>query len=273
MPDWTTGSCEANGIDVHYLRTGSDKPPIILLHGLMTKGACWIHLAQALENEYDVIMPDARGHGNSSAPDHGYRYDDLADDVESFIDALGLTNPVLLGHSMGGMTAAVIASRSSKSLQGLVLADPTFLTPQRQREVHESDVVDQHRRILNRSREEYLAEIMGRPSRRPPELIELFAQARFQTCIHAFEILTPPNPDYVQLINTINVPSLLVIGDTEPVVSTKVAAELAGLNQCLKVVQIAKAGHSVPYDQPECFSAVVKTFLRSLCVENCHSSK
>ncbi len=41
-------------------------------------------------------------------------------------------------------------------------------------------------------------------------------------------------------------------------------AELAGLNQYLEVVQIAEAGHGVPYDQPERFSAVVQTFLRSV---------
>lgn len=265
MAGWTTGSCEANGIEVHYLRTGGDKPPVVLLHGLTANGACWTPLARALEEDYDVIMPDARGHGNSSVPDHGYRYDDLAADVVSLIDALGLASPVLLGHSMGGMTAAVVASQNPKRLRGVVLADPTFLTPQRQREVHESDVADQHRRILNRSKEDFLAEMRGRHSRRSREVIELFAQARFQTSIRAFEVLTPPNPDYRQLIHSLAVPSLLVVGDVGSVVFPEVAAELAGLNQRLEVVQIKEAGHGIPYDQPDRFSAVVQTFLRSLC--------
>ncbi|MFA6408799.1 MAG: alpha/beta hydrolase [Gammaproteobacteria bacterium] len=264
MTGWISGTCKANGIDVHYVRTGGDKPPVILLHGLMLNGACWTPLARALEKNYDVLMPDARGHGYSSVTDHGYCYENLATDVISFIDALGLANPVLLGHSMGGMTAAVVASRNPKQLRGLILADPTFLTPQRQREVHESDVADQHRRILNRPKKDYLAEVLGRHSRRSREVIELFAQARFQTSIHAFEILKPPNPDYMQLINTLDVPSLLVIGDVGTVVSTEVATELAGLNQHLEVLQIAEAGHGVPYDQPERFSAIVQTFLRSL---------
>lgn len=264
MTGWTTRICEANGIDVNYLRTGGDKPPVILLHGLMLNGACWTPLARALEKDYDVIMPDARGHGNSSAPDHGYRYHDLAADIVSLIDALGLTTPVLLGHSMGGMTAAVVASRNPKRLRGLVLVDPTFLTPQRQREVHESDVADQHRRILKGPREDFLDEIRVRHSRRSCEVIELFAQARFQTSIHAFEVLTPPNPDYMQLINTLDVPGLLVVGDVGSVVTLEMVAELAGLNQRLEVVQIEEAGHGVPYDQPERFSAVVQTFLRSL---------
>jgi pimeloyl-ACP methyl ester carboxylesterase len=95
-------------------------------------------------------------------------------------------------------------------------------------------------------------------------MIELFTQARFQTSIHAFEILKPPNPDYMQLIRLLDIPSLLVIGDVGSVVSPEVAAELVLLNERLEVVQIKEAGHGIPYDQPECFSAVVQTFLRSM---------
>jgi N-formylmaleamate deformylase len=264
MASWTTGTWKANGIDLHYLRTGGDKPPIVLLHGLMLNGACWTLLAQALEKDYDVIMPDARGHGNSSAPEHGYLYDYLAADVMSLIDSLELVAPVLLGHSMGGMTAALVASQNPKRLRGLVLADPTFLTPQRQREVYEGDVVDQHRRVLNKPKQDLLVEMQTRRSHRSPEVIERFVQARFQTSIRAFEVLRPPNPDYIQLIKSLDVPSLLVVGDVGSVISPEMAAELVKLNKCLEVVQIKEAGHGVPYDQPEHFSAVVQIFLHSL---------
>lgn len=264
MAGWITGTCEANGIDVHYLRTGGNKPPVVLLHGLMTSGTCWTPVARALEKDYDAIMPDARGHGNSGVPDQVYLYENLAADVVSLIDALDLANPVLVGHSMGGMTAAVVAGRNSKRLRGLILVDPAFLTLERQNEVHESDVVDQHRRILGRSKEDFLAETRLRRSHRPQEIIELLVEARFQTSIRAFEILTPPTPDYIQLINMLDIPSLLVIGGVGSVVSPKVAAELAGLNPHLKVVQIAETGHGIPYDQPDRLSAIVQTFLSSL---------
>ncbi len=264
MTGWTKGICKANGIDVHYLRTGGNKPSVVLLHGLILSGACWALLARALEGDFDVIMPDARGHGNTSSPNKGYSYDNLAADVVSLIEELGLATPVLLGHSMGGMTAAVVASRNPALLRGLVLADPTFLTPKRQHEVYVSDVAAQHRQILNGPKEDFLAEIRTRHNPRSNELNELFAQARFQTSIHAFEILTPPNPNYVQLINTLNIPSLIVVGDDGAVVTPEVATELGELNQHLKVIQIAGAGHGVPYDQPERFSAVVTTFLHSV---------
>src|SRR5271157_2904247 len=68
MTNWMSGTCEANGVNIHYLRTGGYKPPLVLLHGLTGSGACWIPLARALEGEYDVLMPDARGHGSSSTP-------------------------------------------------------------------------------------------------------------------------------------------------------------------------------------------------------------
>jgi N-formylmaleamate deformylase len=146
---WATGVCETNGIDVHDLRTGGAKPALILLHGLTGNGACWTPVARALEGDCDVVMPDARGHGKSSTPLHGYRYDDHASDVIGLIRSLGLVTPIVLGHSMGGMTAALVASRVAALIRGVILVDPTFLSRECQREVCDSDVVEEHRRLLS----------------------------------------------------------------------------------------------------------------------------
>lgn len=264
MTRWMTEVYQTNGINIHYLRTGGKKRPIVLLHGLMTSSACWTPLARTLEEDYDIIMPDARGHGNSSAPDQGYSYDHLATDVLNLIEALHLDSAVLLGHSMGGMIAAVAASRNPKWLKGLILTDPTFLTLKWQQEVYESDVLAKHLHILNRPKEEFLGEIRMRQSHRSPEIVELLAEARLQTSIHAFEILKPPNPDYIELIKALHIPSLLIIGGVNSVVSPVMATELAKLNPYLKIAEIPEAGHGIPYDQPEHFSTTVKAFLRSL---------
>ncbi len=263
MSYWDTAVCETNGINIHYTRTGGNKPPLILLHGLMTNGVCWTGLAHVLEKEYDVIMPDARGHGNSGVPDFGYRYEDHANDVAGLINALRLPPPILLGHSMGGMTAAVVASRKPNLLRGLVLADPAFLNPKVQCEVRDSDVADQHRRMLNMSLDEVMADARNRHPNRAEETLELFARARLQTSMAAFDVLTPPNPDYKMLVSAIDVPSLIVFGD-RGVVSSVVAEELQRLNPRLQAEQIQEAGHSVHLDQPERFSAVVGSFIRSI---------
>jgi pimeloyl-ACP methyl ester carboxylesterase len=263
MTSWSTATCETNGIRIHYTRTGGIKPPLILLHGLMTNGLCWTGLAQALEEEYDIIMPDARGHGKSSVPDYGYRYEDHANDVAGLINALKLSSPVLLGHSMGGMTAAVVASRKPNKLRGLILADPTFLSPKIQREVYDSNVADIHRKFLNMSLEEVVAEARARHPNRPLETLELLARARLQTSMSAFEVLTPPNPDYKQLVAKIDIPSLLLIGD-RGVVTSVVAEELQRSNPRMRVEQIQEAGHGLHLDQPERFATVVKSFLHSI---------
>ncbi len=264
MTGWSTGSCEANGINIHYTRTGGHKPPLILLHGLTANGACWTPLTRVLEGDYDVIMPDARGHGRSSVPDHGYRYEDLANDVVGLIEALRLEHPILIGHSMGGMTAAVVASRNPGILRCLILADPTFLSPKVQRQVRDSDVADQHRRYLNMSLDEIVAEARMRHPDRLLETIELIGRARLQTSMSAFDVLTPPNPDYMEAVSCIEVPSLLVIGGPAGVVSSEVAAELQRVNPRLQVEQIPEAGHGLHYDQPELFAFVVRSFLGSL---------
>ncbi len=265
MTNWTTAVCKANGIDIHYLRTGGPKPPLVLLHGLTGSGACWSPLARALEAEFDVVMPDARGHGNSSTPLNGYRYEDHARDVIGLIQGLGLTAPVLLGHSMGGITAAVVASQIATAMRGVILADPTFLSPQRQREVYESDAIEQHRRLLSLDRVDMLAQARVRHPHRSPELVELVAEARMKTRICAFDVLTPPNPEYHRLVSAIDIPILLVIGDNG-VVSLETAQELQNLNPRLRVEQIKDAGHGLQYDQPERFEVVVRSFLRSMAV-------
>ncbi len=260
MTDWSTAICETNGINIHYTRTGGSKPPLILLHGLTASGLCWTSLARALEGEYDVIMPDARGHGKSNVPDYGYRYEDHANDVVGLIKALGLPSPILIGHSMGGMTAAVVASRNPKLLRGLILADPTFLSPKVQREIRDSDVADRHRRILKQSLDEIVADARTRHPDRSSNILERIARAQLQTSMSAFDVLTPPNPDYLEVARVIEVPSLLVIGDAG-VVSSAVAAELQRLNPRFQVEKILQAGHGVHYDQPDRFAAVVKSFL------------
>ena len=264
MTTWSSGICETNGIRIHYLRTGGGRPPVVLLHGLMGSGACWTPLARALEGEFDVVMPDARGHGGSSAPHHGYRYDDHARDVVGLIRGLALSRPVLLGHSMGGMTAAVVASRGAAIIRGLILVDPTFLSPERQREVRESDVADQHRRALGLQKSDLVAQARARHPDRSPEIVDLQAEARLKTRMGAFDVLTPPNPEYRDVVSAIDVPILLVIGDSSPVVTLEMATELRGLNPRVRIDQVQGAGHGLPFEQPERLAEVVVSFLREL---------
>jgi N-formylmaleamate deformylase len=164
---------------------------------------------------------------------------------------------------MGGMTAALVARQLATTIRGVILADPTFLSPQRQRELRESGAVEQHRRLLSLNERDVLAQARVRHAHRRPEFVELVTEARLKTRIGAFDVLTPPNPEYHRLVSTTYVPILLVIAENG-VVSLEKAQELQNLNPRLRVEQIQDAGHGVPYDQPERFGAVVRSFLRSV---------
>src|SRR6516165_1550716 len=101
---WLSGDVQTNGIRMHYYRTGGNKPQLVLSHGATDDGLCWSRVAQALESDYDVVMPDARGHGLTDAPAQGYTAADHAADLAGLIEALGLERPAIGGHSMGAGT-------------------------------------------------------------------------------------------------------------------------------------------------------------------------
>lgn len=260
---WRSGTCHANGIDIHYRRTDANKPPLVALHGLIGSGACLLALAHRLEKDFDVILPDARGHGGSSAPASGYLYADLAGDALGLIDRLALPAPVLVGHSMGGMAAAVAASTPGSKLAALVLIDPTFISPAWQQEVHESDIAAEHRQLLLSTRDELIAAARLRSPNRSAELIGHLVDARLRTSPSAFEVLTPPNPDWHELIRAISVPTLLLIGD-RGVVSPETARELQSLNPLLRYELIANAGHGLPYDEPARCGGAILAFMEEL---------
>ncbi len=122
--DWQTGFVEANGLRLHYTRTGGDKPPLVLAHGVTDAGPCWTPVAEALAPEYDAIMVDARGHGHSDAPERGYGPAEQAEDLAGVITGLGLDRPAVLGHSMGAATALVLAGAYPDVPGAILLEDP-----------------------------------------------------------------------------------------------------------------------------------------------------
>ena len=107
MTAWSEGNVQANGITIHYHRTGGNsKPFLLLLHGITDSGLCWSRVTHELEGSYDVVMSDARGHGRSGGIASGFSTTILADDAAALIRALGLEKPYLFGHSMGARRPA-----------------------------------------------------------------------------------------------------------------------------------------------------------------------
>ncbi len=258
---WTNAVCRANGLNIHYLRTGGNKPTLIALHDLTASGACWSQLARELEAHFDIIMPDARGHGQSSAPLHGYTYQDHANDVIELIRTLNIQSPYLLGHSMGGMTAAMVASRLGFAIEGIVLAEPNFISPEWQYQLDDREAVKQHRQLLRASKADLFTEAKLKNRYRSSELVEHLVQAKFRTNPRAFDVLVPPHPEFDELVRNIYVPTLLLLGN-EGIVSTESARALHALNPDLQYQLITDAGHELPYDAPDRLATAIHAFCK-----------
>jgi N-formylmaleamate deformylase len=140
----------SNGIRIHYERTGGDKPPIVLCHGITDSGQCWPRLVSALQDNYDLIMLDARAHGRSEAPASGYTIENLADDVAGAILVLGLHKPAVIGHSMGAGTVAMLAARHPNLPGCMVLEDPPFREGEPTAEERAASAAAWHKSVTDR---------------------------------------------------------------------------------------------------------------------------
>jgi len=115
----------ANGISLAYVEMGNpDGVPTLLIHGYTDNSRSWSLLAPYLKDRH-LIAIDLRGHGKSDAPACCYAYTDLADDVSLFLDAMGLAKADVIGHSLGSLTAQLLAAQHPDKVGKVVLVSST----------------------------------------------------------------------------------------------------------------------------------------------------
>jgi pimeloyl-ACP methyl ester carboxylesterase len=117
------GQADVNGTSIHYLRSGSGKKTIVLLHGWPESSYEWRRVIPALSAEYTVIAPDLRGVGGSPATATGYDKATLAEDVHQLVMALQLKHVLVVGHDIGGMVAYAYARSHPEDLAGVAILD------------------------------------------------------------------------------------------------------------------------------------------------------
>jgi len=101
-------------------------PPVLLLHGVTDSGECWPGTVAHLVRTRDVLALDARGHGGSDLPDEPFTLAALADDAAHAVREVLDRPVVVVGHSMGGLTAQELALRHPDLVLGMVLEDPAW---------------------------------------------------------------------------------------------------------------------------------------------------
>ncbi len=107
---------------------------VVILHGLFGSGENWAGIARALSEHVPVVLPDLPNHGKSAWTET-IDYPTMAREVERLISLLGLEQPIVVGHSMGGKVAMALALMQPESVGGLGVID---IAPRRYRPSHES---------------------------------------------------------------------------------------------------------------------------------------
>jgi pimeloyl-ACP methyl ester carboxylesterase len=154
----TTFEFDAAGVRIAGLAYGDPaRPPMVLVHGIRDHAGSFEPIARAFAEDYHVLAPDLRGHGDSDKPG-SYAMAELVADLRALVRARGLARPVILGHSLGGQIAAHYAGLFD-DVAALVCAEG--LGPPRRAE----DATPEGRRARLRGR---TAQLLEAPAPREP---------------------------------------------------------------------------------------------------------
>lgn len=271
MTEWSSGDVIANGIRNYYYRTGGDKPPLGLVHGFQDNGLCWTRLARVLQRDYDVIMPDARGHGLSEAPREGYSGEARVADLAGVIEALGLGRIPLIGHSMGASTVGLIAATHPDLVRCAIFEDPPW----------RSDIGSASAQGLDEMLERWRGWKFGDPIPTLEEVIRYgqthhpllrhlewgpWAESKRQLSPNVLTGFGRRRTPWQEVVAKITCPILLLWADADKnaIVTPEVAEEAATIWQDGKAVHIGGAGHHLRWSQPQEYVEAVTSFLGAL---------
>jgi N-formylmaleamate deformylase len=270
MLRYTEGDLKIDGVKIHYYRTGGQKPPFVMVHGATDNGLCWSPVAEYFSDRFDVIMPDAQGHGKSDRVTKGCTNKVQAEQVAEMIKQLKLNKPLVMGHSMGAVIATHLATSFPGIPRAVILEDPawqpvaTAETPEA-RQARE-DGLRVHTSYVGKSHSEVMAQ--GRrlnPKWSDAELIP-WAQSKIEVDPDLFDYLMPNLTEYRELVPKFNRPALLITADAG-VVTPAVAMEAEKLWKSrypFKWVRIMNSGHSIRREQFEVFKAIVNSYISEL---------
>jgi pimeloyl-ACP methyl ester carboxylesterase len=127
---------QIQSVPLHFVESGAGDPPLVILHGLFGSSRNWTQVSRALSANRRVLAVDQRNHGDSPHAEP-HSLDGMRADLLALFESLNLNRAVLLGHSMGGMTAMSFASAYPERVAALIVVDiaPRAYPPHHQHEL------------------------------------------------------------------------------------------------------------------------------------------
>ncbi|MFB7632148.1 alpha/beta fold hydrolase [Streptomyces sp. NPDC056149] len=209
----------------------ADAPPAVLLHGLGEDGEDWRGVVGRLATTHRVFALDQRGHGHSDWPGE-YGFERWRDDAIGFVRALDLGPVALIGHSLGGTTALLLAAHRPDLVSRLIAEEPAPPVP-------------------------------ADPPQQVPAPPPGPAAFDWQAKVAAVAERNAPAPHWWASLSAITAPTLVVAGGSTSHIPQRHLAELADAIPDACLVTVEGAGHLVHEERPGEYLAAVTSFLRN----------
>lgn len=244
-----------------------EAPPVVLLHASGCHRGWWQWVAPYISEQFRVIAPDLRGHGESDWAD-AYGFADYAGDIVDLADRLGLARFALMGHSLGGYVALHLAAERPARVTALVIADMKLeATPGEMAVLAEA--ATRPGRVFRTPDEAVAQYRLAPPQHRvPPERLRAVAQQNlrplpeggwtyaFDRRSLAHEPLAP-----LDLAARLACPTLVMRGQHSTIMPWEEAEALARTAGG-QYVEVADTYHHLILEEPEAVAAIALPFLQ-----------
>lgn len=232
-------------------RTGGS-PPIVLLHSLALDRSIWAPLTAQISGDHALISFDLRGHGRSRS-ETSFSIEDMADDVAETLAALGHDQAIVVGLSMGGCVAQALAVRQSELVRGLGLVDTTaWYGPDAPvKWAHRAEKARQQgmESLSEFQLDRWFSSAFIEANRELTEhLLAVFADNDIASYAAACRALG--DFDARDQLNTIAIPTVVIVGELDPATTPQHAADIASRITGSTLHILSGAKHLTPVEHP-----------------------
>ena len=254
-----------DGRKIRYIKTGSSKKNLVLIHGLGASAERWEPVLPYFGKHYNVIVPDLIGFGHSDKPNTDYTAEFFARFVSSFVETLGLGRTAIIGSSLGGQIAVEYTAAYQQSVDRLILVSPSGAMKQSTPALDAYVMAALYPDID--SAKNAFSMMTGNNKNVNQNIIDEFVKRmRLPNAKFAFmsTLLGLKNaPEITTRLEKILVPTLVVWGELDPVIPVKYAEKFVRAIRDCRFYQMDNCGHTPYVDDPENFAKLVLDFLKT----------
>jgi pimeloyl-ACP methyl ester carboxylesterase len=286
-PGPTSHTFFSQRLRLHYVDWGNrDKPPLLLVHGGRDHCRNWDWVAEALRDEWHIIAPDLRGHGDSQwSTDGSYTLAGYVYDLAQLVHQQRLAPVTIIAHSLGGVIALRYAGIYPETVARLVAIEglgppPAILAQRAAKPIHQrmDEWILEQRGLAGRLPRRYasIEDAFKRMQEENPHLTAEQARHltvhgvnqnedgtyswKFDNYVRSWLPYDMPGRDVQQLWSRIASPTLLLYGKESRWAGDPASDGRAAHFRNARVVGIEGAGHWLQHDRLDDFLRLVRTF-------------